>query len=96
MFFMPTARTTFWPAAPAMTAYYVSTSATQVIESSGQGWDVISSSVNYTLPANVEELVLTGNGLTGTGNSDDNVLYANGSNDILAGGAGNDSLLRLE
>ena len=74
-----------------MTAYYVSNSATQVVENSGQGWDVISSSVNYTLPANVEELVLTGNGLTGTGNSDDNVFYANGSNDVLIGGAGNDT-----
>jgi len=73
-------------------SYYVSNSATQVIEKPGEGtWDIIYSSVDYTLPANVESLVMQGDGLHGTGNAADNTFYILGSNDVLVGGAGNDT-----
>jgi hypothetical protein len=50
--------------------------------------------VSFTLPANVQELVLLGSGnLTGTGNSLDNVIYSNSGRDILIGGGGNDTFV---
>ncbi|MGO4441667.1 calcium-binding protein, partial [Rhizobium sp. RAF56] len=63
----------------------------------------IQSSVTYTLPANVENLTLTGTGNingtgsggndTVTGNSGNNTLDGGAGNDTLAGGDGNDTLL---
>ena len=50
--------------------------------------------VSFTLPTNVQELVLLGSGnLTGTGNSLDNVIYSNSGRDILIGGGGNDTFI---
>jgi Ca2+-binding RTX toxin-like protein len=65
--------------------------------------DTVSSSVTYTLSANVENLTLRGAAdITGTGNVLNNVLTGNnghntlsgeGGNDILIGAAGDDTLL---
>jgi len=50
--------------------------------------DTIKSSVSYTLPAYTEILQLTGTAdLNGTGNSLDNVIYANAGNNVLVGGS---------
>jgi Ca2+-binding RTX toxin-like protein len=67
-----------------------------------EGYDTVRSSVSYTLSANVERLVLTGNGDTkGTGTSDGDDLFGNAGNnklfglqgvDVLSGGKGNDQL----
>ncbi|MBL1210324.1 Calx-beta domain-containing protein, partial [Geminocystis sp. GBBB08] len=55
--------------------------------------DTLSSSVTTTLPANVENLTLTGTAnINGTGNAGDNVLVGNSGNNILDGGAGNDRM----
>lgn len=55
--------------------------------------DTVRASVSYTLSANVENLVLTGNAnLNGVGNELDNVITGNAGSNTLVGGAGNDSL----
>lgn len=74
--------------------YDVSSSADHVVEQPGQGIDTIRTWLaSYTLPANVENLVLTGTGwCSGTGNALDNRITGNGSPNTLAGGAGDDVL----
>jgi Ca2+-binding RTX toxin-like protein len=65
-----------------------------VIESAGEGIDTIYSSVSYALPANVENLVLTGTAdIDGTGNDLDNVIAGNVGNNVIDGGAGADTMI---
>jgi serralysin len=55
--------------------------------------DAVYSSVNYTLGANIESLVLTGtNATSGTGNELNNFIVGNIANNALYGGAGTDYL----
>jgi Ca2+-binding RTX toxin-like protein len=56
------------------------------------GTDLVISSTNYTLPAAVENLQLSGNATTGTGNELGNSLTGNTRNNLLSGGTGNDTL----
>ena len=64
-----------------------------VTELANEGVDKVSSSISYTLTANVEQLFLTGiAGLAGTGNALNNVIYGNSGNNHLDGGLGDDSL----
>ena len=63
-----------------------------IVEKDSQGIDAIQSSVSLQLPANVEDLRLTGAvSLDATGNSLDNRLTGNGANSRLAGQLGNDT-----
>ena len=72
--------------------YDVDSASDVVTENSGEGIDTIQSSITYTLPANVENLTLTGNtAINGTGNSLANVLRGNSAANTLSGGQGNDS-----
>ena len=70
-----------------------------VVENEYGGIDLIVTSFDYTLNENIENLVLTGNAVNGTGNALDNSIKGNaeantligmGGNDTLIGGAGND------
>jgi Ca2+-binding RTX toxin-like protein len=55
--------------------------------------DTLSASTTTTLPANVENLTLTGSSvINGTGNAGNNILTGNTANNTLNGGAGNDTL----
>ncbi|HET6943290.1 MAG TPA: calcium-binding protein [Sphingomicrobium sp.] len=64
-----------------------------VTELPGEGDnDTVQSTISYTLGANVEDLILYGIGLVGTGNALNNQLSANGSGMSLYGLAGDDWL----
>lgn len=76
----------------------------KVVEFSGQGHDTVKTAVNgYVLPANVEDLLVTGSGANGvsgnalanaiTGNGAANRLNGRGGDDLLTGGAGNDTFV---
>jgi Ca2+-binding RTX toxin-like protein len=64
-----------------------------IVETVDSGSDIVQSSVNYSLSANVENLVLIGSsGISGTGNTLDNVITGNAGSNSLSGDAGNDML----
>jgi Ca2+-binding RTX toxin-like protein len=74
-------------------SYTVDNALDVITEQAGEGSDAVTSSVTYTLSANVENLTLSGtSGLAGTGNAQDNVLTGNSGNNTLTGLDGNDTL----
>ncbi|WP_295956741.1 calcium-binding protein [Rhodoferax sp.] len=76
--------------------YYVDSAGDLVTELAGEGQDTVFSSIDYTLNANVEELVLTGEAaVNATGNALGNLLVGNSADNTLAGGTGND-IYRLD
>ena len=74
--------------------YIVNQADDEVLEGAGEGNDTIRSRVTYSLPINVESLLLTGiDAINGTGNNLNNRLTGNGANNTLNGGAGNDTMI---
>lgn len=72
--------------------YVIDNAGDQVFEASGEGIDLVQSTLTYTLGNYVENLTLTGSAVGGTGNALDNILTGNSSANTLNGGAGNDTL----
>jgi Ca2+-binding RTX toxin-like protein len=80
--------------------YFIDSSGDRITENAGEGNDTAFSTIDYTLPANVEGLVLQGsadlqgygNGLANAlnGNSGSNILNGFAGADAMAGGAGDD------
>jgi Ca2+-binding RTX toxin-like protein len=56
----------------------------------GSGFDVVYAAVNHTLADNIEEMVLSGTGRTGTGNGGANIFINTGGENTMAGAGGND------
>jgi len=74
--------------------YIVDRSNVKVTELLNQGIDLVQSSIDYTLGANVENLTLIGAALIGKGNALTNVITGNSfANLIYSGGGGNDTLI---
>jgi Ca2+-binding RTX toxin-like protein len=71
--------------------YIVDNVADTISESINGGTDWVFSSVNFTLPVNVENIVLVGNAtISATGNALNNTLIGNAAANTLTGGAGAD------
>ncbi len=71
--------------------YSVTSVLDRIAESPRGGVDTVRSSVSYTLPENVERLVLTGSAASGIGNAGHNVFLGNAASNTFDGGAGVDT-----
>ncbi|MFD1327131.1 cadherin-like domain-containing protein, partial [Mycoplana ramosa] len=72
---------------------YITDGGDTIVEAANGGIDTVQSSVSLTLGANLENLVLTGSALNGTGNGLANVITGNGGANTLNGGGGADRLV---
>src|SRR5262249_28553262 len=80
--------------------YFVDSAGDVIIENPNEGNDVVHASVDYTIGANIESVILDGTGnINAAGNSADNALVGNSGNNtlhakgghyVMIGGAGND------
>jgi Ca2+-binding RTX toxin-like protein len=74
-------------------SFFVDNAGDTTAEASGEGYDTVRSTLNWTLAANLDALILDGSAdINGTGNSDNNAITGNGGANTLDGGAGNDTL----
>lgn len=74
--------------------YIVDSVMDRIAENANEGIDLVKSSVNWTLGANLENLTLTGTAnLSGTGNELNNVITGNSGNNVLNGGLGTDTMI---
>lgn len=73
--------------------YAVSSSLARIAESAGGGIDMVRASATYTLPDNVENLVLTGSAVNAIGNAANNILRGNAGNNTLDGREGIDTAM---
>ncbi|MBK8085198.1 MAG: type I secretion C-terminal target domain-containing protein [Devosia sp.] len=71
---------------------YVTDGGDTLTEAVDAGIDTVISSVNLTLGANLENLILVGAALTGTGNALNNTITGNDLGNTLSGGLGDDTL----
>ena len=73
--------------------YLVNNIGDVVTEAAADGYDTVVARVNYTIPAEVEALIVSGLGLTATGGANGDTLVSEGGGNILNGGGGDDYLL---
>jgi Ca2+-binding RTX toxin-like protein len=73
--------------------YIIHTGDDTITEKLGEGNDTVQSSVNYTLGANLENLILSAYANNGTGNEINNTITGNSGYNTLDGGAGADILI---
>jgi Ca2+-binding RTX toxin-like protein len=74
-------------------SYFVDSRDDLVVEMRGGGYDYVHAWISYTLPGNVEGLMLDGPGeINGIGNNIDNYMYGNASSNVLWGLGGDDHI----
>lgn len=74
--------------------YYVDSRSDAIVELANEGTDTVYASASYTLPSQVEILILQeGGDFSAGGNSLNNRLEGNSGNNVLAGGLGKDTLV---
>lgn len=74
--------------------YVIESPGDTVTEAADAGLDTVETVLSYTLPANVENLTLTGSAsISGTGNSLNNVITGNSGSNQLDAGTGSDTLV---
>ncbi|MCC6709524.1 MAG: cadherin domain-containing protein, partial [Gammaproteobacteria bacterium] len=71
-------------------SYVVDSLGDLVVEQANEGDDTVSANFSYTLTDNVENLVLLGTAVRGTGNDSDNTITGTSGSNIIDGGAGAD------
>ncbi|MCX7893284.1 MAG: putative Ig domain-containing protein [Burkholderiales bacterium] len=77
---------------PGNDVYYVDDPGDLVVEAVDEGIDRVQASMDYALPANVENLTLAGGATRGWGNALENTLTGNALDNELFGGDGADTL----
>jgi Ca2+-binding RTX toxin-like protein len=65
------------------------------IEAAGGGIDTVKASVDFTLGAEVEKLIMLTGAVSGTGNALDNVITGNAASNAIDGGAGSNDVFVL-
>jgi Ca2+-binding RTX toxin-like protein len=73
--------------------FYVDNAGDSVVELAGEGTDTEIAGLSAYLPANVENLTLTGNAYFGVGNALDNVITGSNTGNLLLGGVGDDTVV---
>ncbi|MQW46468.1 endo-1,3-1,4-beta-glycanase ExsH [Sinorhizobium meliloti] len=73
--------------------YYLYSSINRAYEAAGEGVDTISTWMSYTLPANFENLTVTGSGRFAFGNETDNIIKGGSGTQTIDGRGGNDVLI---
>jgi Ca2+-binding RTX toxin-like protein len=64
-----------------------------IIELPNQGTDTVQASIDFTLPNNVETLILLTGATIGNGNTQDNLIVGNTADNLLSGDDGDDTIL---
>lgn len=73
--------------------FYVDEPGDVAIEEAGEGEDLVSSAISFTLGDNIEKLTLSGSvAINGAGNSLDNTITGNGAANLLNGAQGADTI----
>ena len=73
--------------------YYVKTLTERVVENAGEGLDTVTSTVDFTLSDNVENLRMNGEAVLGNGNALANQIVGNAASNDIHGFGGNDQLI---
>lgn len=72
--------------------YWVDNPLDVIVELAGGGRDLIRTSVSYVMPEHVENMLLLGTALNGTGNAQGNAISGNALDNVIDGGGGNDRI----
>jgi Ca2+-binding RTX toxin-like protein len=73
-------------------SYFVTDARNRTLEAAGEGIDTVTSSIDFSLASNLENLRLSGSALRGYGNELDNLIYGTTAANVLDGEGGADNL----